>query len=98
MHDSGTEIASSLTRGKIRECNVTVSDSRGIHEEVDDGVDDGVGHGEPVEGQEDVLHKDRLHGTLICKNIHKSLPSFQSNFRKSNTSDSDCYYSAYRII
>ena len=39
--------------------------SRGIHEEVDDGVDDGVGHGEPVEGQEDVLHKDRLDGTEL---------------------------------
>ena len=36
-------------------------DSRGVHEEVDDGVDGGVGHGEPVEGEVHVLRtKDRL--------------------------------------
>ena len=38
----------------------TASHARGIHEEVDDGVEDGVGHGQPVEGQEDVLLKYRL--------------------------------------
>ena len=29
--------------------------SLGVHHEVDDGIDGGVGHGQPEEGKEDVL-------------------------------------------
>ena len=41
----------------------------GIHDEVNNRVDGGVGHGQPVEGEEDVLcvlvPRDVLHNRLV---------------------------------
>ena len=46
--------------------------SLGVHLEVDEGVDSGVGHGQPEEGEEDVLGVLVTHHRLQIYSRHLS--------------------------